>query len=77
MRIRLIQKAFIRGLFDTDGCVYLDHHIIKGKIYGNIGWTITTYADTLMAGILTLLNGLGFSPSNTKKQKSAYMRKKE
>lgn len=69
------QQAFLRGLFDTDGCVYLDTHKINGKTYRNIGWTITSYADTLVTDILEILRGLGFSPTHTRRQRSVFMRK--
>src|SRR3989344_6836063 len=29
--------AFLRGLFDTDGCVYTDVHKVNNKTYKNIG----------------------------------------
>ena len=70
------QKAFLRGLFDTDGCIYLDKHIIKGKTYRNIGWTITSYADTLRAEVHETLRTLGFSPTLTDPHLSVFLRRK-
>ena len=71
------QKAFIRGLFDTDGCIYLDTHKIKGKIYKNMGWTITSYADNLISGVINLMGGMGFSPTYRSTQKSVYLRRRK
>ncbi|MBI2055441.1 MAG: hypothetical protein HYT42_00965 [Candidatus Sungbacteria bacterium] len=69
------QRAFIRGLFDTDGCIYLDTHRIKEKIYKHLSWTITSYADTLIEDILKLLKSQGFSPTYRTSQKSVHLRK--
>lgn len=69
------QKAFLRGLFDTDGCVYIDKHKTPKKIYHHLGWTITSYAGTLRKGIIESLCNLGFSPTNTFPQNSVFMRK--
>lgn len=75
MRIRSYQKAFIRGLFDTDGCIYKDTHRIHGKEYTHLGWTITSYADTLIKGVLRILQDLGFTPTFRSSQKSVYLRR--
>ena len=69
------QKAFIRGLFDTDGCIYLDKHKIKNKIYNHVGWTITSYASKLREGIIAILVNLDFSPTHTSSQKSVFLRR--
>lgn len=69
------QRAFIRGLFDTDGCIYLDNHKINKKSYKYLGWTITSYADKLITDLLNMLRNLGFSPTHSKTQKSVYLRK--
>ena len=69
------QKAFLRGLFDTDGCIYLDKHVIKGKLYKHMGWTITSYAGKLIAGIIEILEGLGFNPTYRASQRSIYLRR--
>lgn len=69
------KKAFIRGLFDTDGCVYLDKHTGKTKTYAYMGWTITSYADTLMKDIKHVLESLGFAPTWRLGQRSISMRK--
>lgn len=68
------QKAFIRGLFDTDGCIYLDKHLIKGKLYKNMGWTITSYSNQLRADVVNILKSLGYSPTCQPTQKSIFLR---
>lgn len=69
-------KAFVRGVFDTDGCIFLDKHFIRQKWYYNMGWTITSNADTFISGLLELLKNLGFSPTNRVTQNAIFMRRK-
>lgn len=69
------QKAFIRGLFDTDGCIYIDVHKTNKKTYKHLGWTITSYAKRLRLDIINILSDLGFSPTHRPSQKSVYIRK--
>jgi intein/homing endonuclease len=68
-------KAFLRGLFDTDGCVYLDRHIIKGATYRNLGWTITSRADTLKADVFRSLQELDYSPTCKAPGYSVFLRR--
>jgi len=68
---------FIRGLFDTDGCVYLDRHRKGSKTYKHLGWTISSNADKLVKDIIFMLRELGFSPSYRKSQHSVYLRKQD
>ena len=70
-------RGFIRGLFDTDGCIYLDIHKLNGKIYKHLGWTITSYADSLILDIIDLLKYLNFNPTNRATQKSVYLRRRD
>ena len=73
---RDFSKAFIRGVFDTDGCVFMDKHVVKGKTYYSLGWTITSNAGTFILSLLEVLKSLGFSPTNTSRQNSVYLRKR-
>lgn len=75
MKNTAFQKAFTRGLFDTDGCIYLDKHKTKKRTYLHMGWTITSYADTLIIDIIKMLRDLGFSPTHKITQKSVFLRK--
>jgi intein/homing endonuclease len=73
---RSFSQKFLRGLFDTDGCTFIDTHIIRGKKYKNRGWTITSYSAKLRNDIVELLQSLGFSPTLRDSQLSVYMRKR-
>ena len=72
---QLYARAFIRGLFDTDGCVYLDRHRYGDKVYFHMGWTITSAAGTFIVDIEQALRDLGFSPTRSKTQQSVYLRR--
>lgn len=40
--------ACARGLFDTDGCIYVDKHTYKDKIYRHCGLTFRNYSFPLL-----------------------------
>ncbi|CAN5707042.1 hypothetical protein BH11PAT2_BH11PAT2_06200 [soil metagenome] len=41
------RRAFLRGLIDTDGCVYKDNHTIKGVIYSSTCIAFTSASPEL------------------------------
>lgn len=70
------RRSFLRGLFDTDGCIYLDTHRVGGKRYRHLGWTITSYADILVKDIIEMLASFGFHPTHRSSQRSVFMRRR-
>ena len=71
------QKAFLRGLFDTDGCVYGERCKTKNKEYNYKCIAITSYSENLRNDIVDILKGRGYNPTNTKKQKSVFLRRQK
>lgn len=69
------QKAFLRGLFDTDGCIYVEKHVRDEKIYRYVCLAITSYSFNLRAGIIQIFRNLGFSPTHRPTQKSVFLRR--
>ncbi|MBI4437805.1 hypothetical protein HY631_02535 [Candidatus Uhrbacteria bacterium] len=69
------KRAFLRGLFDTDGCLFLDRHRIKDKLYRHIGWTITSASQDFRKQIMLLLRNLGFSPTCRPSQHAVFLRR--
>lgn len=72
----LYRKAFIRGLFDTDGCVYLDTHRYRRKVYKNIGMAFANQSAPLLSFFRESLEFFGLHPT----QKTAFrvfLRRKE
>ncbi len=53
----------LRGMFDTDGCIFLDKHTIKEKKYYHMGLAYTIYAQRLLDSTYQALKSLGFSPT--------------
>lgn len=69
--------AFIRGIFDTDGSIYLERKIARGKAYFYMGMTITSAAPILRNDLLLAFQKLGFAPTCTERQLSVFLRKKK
>lgn len=69
-------NACIRGLFDTDGSVYLDRHSIAEREYLNLGVAITTMSPRLMKTLLSLLRAQAFSPS-VSSQRNLLLRRRD
>ncbi len=58
-------RAFTRGLFDTDGCVFLDKHVIRKKLYQNLGIAFSSRSPELLEHFWTVLRDLGCHPTQT------------
>lgn len=56
-------KQCLRGLFDTDGCVYLDKHNYKGRIYYNLGLSFSSSSENLLISYGMGLKKLGLHPT--------------
>lgn len=72
----LYRKAFIRGLFDTDGCVYLDTHRIGKKVYKNLGMAFANQSVPLLSFFKESLEFFGFHPTQ-KTEFRVFLRRKE
>ncbi len=70
-------KAFLRGLFDTDGCVYMDNHKYKNLVYKNIGIAFTNYELSILAFFKDQLESLGLHPTQKTKHTVFLRRSKE
>lgn len=71
------QRACLRGLFDTDGCTYIDHHVINNKNYANPGLAFTSYSKNLCNSYARILKLLSFSPTLTTKKRVLLRKEKE
>lgn len=69
--------AFLRGLFDTDGCTYIDHHKYKDRIYGHIGLAFTSSSFNLLESISKILKNLGYSPTISTRLRILLRKEKE
>ncbi len=66
-------KACVRGLIDTDGCMFVHTHRIKGKIYKNIGLTFTSYAPELIFQVAEILEKFSILPHINKQGQAIYL----
>lgn len=60
-------KYCLRGLFDTDGCFYIDKHRYKNKIYLNCGMCFRNYSLPVLLFFKTKLEQLGLHPTHNTK----------
>lgn len=57
-----LKKMFLRGLVDTDGCLYIHDHVVSGKRYKNLGFCLTSYSRPLLASAAKILVECGIVP---------------
>jgi DNA-binding transcriptional regulator WhiA len=53
------QKLCLRGLVDTDGCIYIHKHRVCGKLYQNIGLSFSSHSPELILFIIDTLEKFG------------------
>lgn len=56
-------KACLRGLIDTDGCVYLHNHISLGTKYQHLGLNFSNHSRPLILGVHKILSDNGIKSS--------------
>ena len=56
-------KKCVRGLIDTDGCMYIDKHIIKNKLYMNLGLNFSNHSIPILSFIKSILFILNYHPT--------------
>lgn len=65
-------KRFVRGLVDTDGCLYLHRHTVLGKPYVNIGFCFTCFSKNLLLSTAQIFKEFGLSPHLRNDNKRIY-----
>ena len=69
----LTKKAYkvacVRGLVDTDGCIFVHTHKISGKEYRNISLSFASYSPKLISQVLDILAEFGILGHISKKGK--------
>ena len=68
MQRKSYKMACLRGLVDTDGCIYAHKHRVRGKEYKNIGLTFTSHSPELISQVATILAEANIMPHITSKQ---------
>jgi intein/homing endonuclease len=74
---REYEKAFVRGLVDTDGCLYIHRHSIQGIQYKNIGFCFTSGSHNLLYSVADIFYKFGISPHIEQKGTRIYLYRKD
>lgn len=62
------RQACVRGLMDTDGCLYIHKHKSKyGKVYNNIGLNFSSYSPELISQVAEIFQESDIKPHISKK----------
>ncbi len=67
------RKNCVRGLMDTDGCLYVHVHQVLNKEYKNIGLCFSSYAPGILGGVATIFEEFGIIPHITNKGRCIYL----
>ncbi len=62
LRDDLFKEACLRGIFDTDGCIFQERHKINGKTYSYPRMAFVSMSRPLRESIRNALFDLGFEP---------------
>ncbi len=73
----LLARSCLRGLFDTDGCVFQDTHRVNGKIYNSVGIAFANNEPHVLSFFFTVLMDLGLHPTQTSKHRVFLRRGRE
>ena len=67
------QSACLRGLFDTDGCIYQHKCTVGNKKYRYIKMCFSNHSMPILFAVEKMLKNLGFNPVVDKKQEAVYL----
>lgn len=56
------ERAFVRGLVDTDGCFYTHRHVVCNKEYYNLGFCFASFSQKLVESVARILCENGIEP---------------
>jgi hypothetical protein len=61
-RNKLYSIACLRGLVDTDGCVFNHHYVVNKKSYFYKKLAFTSYSEPLRKSVYNILKNIGLNP---------------
>lgn len=67
--------ACVRGLMDTDGCLYIHKHTVAGKQYRNIGLCFCSFSPELIGQVSAIFEEFGIIPHISNRGRSIYLYK--
>lgn len=65
----ILTTSCVKGLFDTDGCVFEDKHQIRGKSYKSVGIAFANNEPNVLAFFFNALVSLGLHPTQTSRHR--------
>lgn len=74
---REFTKFCLRGLFDTDGCFYVDKHRYKEKVYHNCAMNFTNRSLPILSFFKERAQQIGFHPSQNTRFSISMRREQE
>ncbi|MEO8638139.1 MAG: LAGLIDADG family homing endonuclease [Candidatus Taylorbacteria bacterium] len=77
MKKKEYRKACLRGLIDTDGCVFHEVHTIKGRKYAYARLNFTTASPHLARSVIKIMNSFRLNPKLRRKGKSVQVEDKK
>lgn len=69
--------ACVRGLMDTDGCLFIHSHKMGGKQYKNIGLCFTSYSPRMLGQVAEIFEEFGVIPHIDKRGRNIYLYKED
>ncbi|MEK7611726.1 MAG: LAGLIDADG family homing endonuclease [Patescibacteria group bacterium] len=63
----------LRGLVDTDGCLFIHSHSVNKKSYGNIGLCFSSRSPALLKQVAVIFKGVGIKPHLDKRGQNIYL----
>lgn len=67
--------ACVRGLMDTDGCLYIHKHMVARKEYNNIGLCFCSYSPVVISQVSSIFEEFGIIPHISNHGRSIYLYK--
>lgn len=71
------RRAAVRGLIDTDGCIFVHTHTVARKLYSNIGLTFSSRSPELIYQVAAVFEEYGIMPHISARGTEIYLYRKE
>lgn len=69
----ILQRACVRGLVDTDGCLFIHRHAVRGKMYRNLGLCYSSASPTLLQQVASAFEKNGIVAHIDKRCRNIYL----
>lgn len=73
LKKRSYRVACVRGLMDTDGCLFIHSHKVAGKSYRNIGLCFTSYSPEMLRQVAEVFEEFGIMPHIGSQGRNIYL----